>query len=81
VLLRKPTDRARATIAERIRQAIASLRVEEAGGGSLGTTVIDRRVVLSRPLRGSLAGLLQKADQALYAAKRAGKDRVMLSAA
>ena len=30
---------------------------------------------------GSLAGLLQKADQALYAAKRAGKDRVMLSAA
>jgi diguanylate cyclase (GGDEF)-like protein len=80
VLLPETDGRGARAIAERIRMAIASLHVEE-GGGSLGTTVSIGVSCYPDHYEGSLAGLLQKADQALYAAKRAGKDRVMLSAA
>ena len=80
VLLPETDGHGARTIAERIRHAIASLRVEEAGG-TLGTTVSIGVSCYPDHYEGSLAGLMQKADQALYAAKRAGKDRVMLSAA
>lgn len=80
VLLPETDGQGARAIAERIRQEIASLRVEEEKG-SLGTTVSIGVSCYPDHYEGSLAGLLQKADQALYAAKRAGKDRVMLSAA
>jgi diguanylate cyclase (GGDEF)-like protein len=80
VLLPETDGNGARAIAERIRQSIASLRVEE-GGGSLGTTVSIGVSCYPDHYEGSLAGLLQKADQALYAAKRAGKDRVILSVA
>jgi diguanylate cyclase (GGDEF)-like protein len=80
VLLPETDGNGARSIAERIRLAIASLRVEE-GAGSLGTTVSIGVSCYPDHYEGSVAGLLQKADQALYAAKRAGKDRVMLSAA
>jgi diguanylate cyclase (GGDEF)-like protein len=80
VLLPETDGHGARTIAERIRQAIATLHVEEEGG-SLGTTVSIGVSCYPDHYEGNLAGLLQKADQALYAAKRAGKDRVMLSAA
>src|SRR5437867_2146531 len=75
------TDAAGArTIAERIRREIASLRVAE-GTHSLGTTISIGVACYPDHFEGSVTGLLEKADQALYAAKKQGKDRVILAAA
>jgi diguanylate cyclase (GGDEF)-like protein len=72
-------DGARA-IAERVRQAVASLAVSWDGAVLRATVSIG---VASYPEHdaGDLKALLLRADQALYHAKRAGRDRVVPYAA
>jgi diguanylate cyclase (GGDEF)-like protein len=64
--------------AERIRGAVAALRVPTAAGTlrvtvSLGVAVLDRE-------DGTWEALLRQADAALYRAKNAGRDRIVLAA-
>lgn len=64
-------------VAERIRQAVAA---ETVAVGSLELTVtISCGVAASRPPH-EVDALLARADHALYEAKRAGRDRVMVGA-
>ena len=67
-------------IAERIRRDIGGIRVPE-GAHALSTTVSIGIASYPVHYEGSLSGLLQKADQALYTAKKQGKDRVISAAA
>jgi len=78
VLLMPGCDRERATdAAERIRQALSAEPIPLAGGDhvqrvSIGVAEWDREE--------SPASLEARADEALYAAKRAGRDRVCIAA-
>lgn len=65
-------------IAEKIRREIGGLRIAE-GPHRLGTTLSIGVASFPTHFEGSLPGLLQKADLALYTAKREGKDRVILA--
>ncbi|HET9506781.1 MAG TPA: diguanylate cyclase [Gaiellaceae bacterium] len=67
-----------AQVAERLREAIAELRIRSAGGASLAVTASFG--VASASGASSLAELLEGADDALYRAKRAGKNRVYAGA-
>ena len=67
-------------IAERIRQAVAHL-VVETEGTPLRTTISIGIASFPEHDAGELKGLLLRADQALYQAKRAGRDRVVPFAA
>ncbi len=62
---------------ERIRTAIESMRVARIdGGGELGVTA-SVGVTTSNGAPNDLEGLIEAADSALYAAKAAGKNRVI----
>ncbi len=63
-------------IAERLRRAVSELTVE-IDGRQLRTTASIGLASFAEHDSGDLHGLLQKADQALYMAKRAGRDRVI----
>jgi diguanylate cyclase (GGDEF)-like protein len=63
-----------ATVAERIRQRIEEFRLEEPALVSLRVTV---SIGLSVSYELSPRELIERADRALYAAKRAGKNRVV----
>jgi diguanylate cyclase (GGDEF)-like protein len=67
-----------AQVAERLREAIAELRIRSAGGARLAVTASFG--VASASGASSLAELLEGADDALYRAKRAGKNRVYAGA-
>ena len=67
-------------IAERLRLAMSRL-VVDVDGGSLRTTVSIGIASYPEHDSGELKGLLLRADQALYQAKRAGRDRVVPFAA
>jgi diguanylate cyclase (GGDEF)-like protein len=70
------TDSARAVaVAERIRHAFAAVTVP-VKGGAMGTTV-SIGVAELLPAGESLEQALRRADHALYAAKHAGRDRVV----
>lgn len=68
------------TIAERLRKAVSRL-VVEADGATLRTTASIGVAAFPQHDSGDLRGLLLRADQALYQAKRAGRDRVVPFAA
>ena len=67
-------------IAERLRLALARL-VVDVEGASLRTTVSIGIASYPEHDTGEIKGLLRRADQALYQAKRAGRDRVVPFAA
>ncbi len=67
-------------IAERIRTAVAS-RAVELDDRALRTTVSIGLAVFPRHGTGDLHSLMRKADEALYRAKGAGRDRVVPFAA
>jgi diguanylate cyclase (GGDEF)-like protein len=71
-------------IAERHRAAVAATRY--AGGAAAMPELVTVSIGVSahnpaQPNEDSPDGLLRRADQALYAAKRSGRDRVMTSEA
>jgi diguanylate cyclase (GGDEF)-like protein len=68
------------TIAERIRTAVAR-RIVIAGGVPLRTTVSIGVAAFPEHDGGDLQSLIHNADEALYRAKRAGRDRVVPYAA
>lgn len=64
-------------VAERIRKAIEALRITHAGSPNGVVTISAGVAALVPQLPDSLpAELLEAADQALYAAKSAGRNRV-----
>jgi diguanylate cyclase (GGDEF)-like protein len=67
-------------IAERIREAVARTIVE-AEGATLRTTVSIGLASFPAPRVRDVKGVLRNADEALYEAKRAGRDRVVPFAA
>jgi diguanylate cyclase (GGDEF)-like protein len=67
-------------IAERIRAAV-SRRIVGVEGLALRTTVSIGLAVYPDHDAGDLRGLMRKADEAMYRAKRSGRDRVVPSAA
>jgi diguanylate cyclase (GGDEF)-like protein len=75
------TDAAGAqAVAERIRQAIQNLQIAHSGS-PLGVVTVSAGVSTIMPQRGqhSAGMLVESADQALYAAKSAGRNRVCLA--
>ena len=63
-----------AQVAERLRGALAGKEIVSADGEPLSVTASFGVAATTPPA--SVAGLLEAADEALYRAKRAGKDRV-----
>ena len=69
------------TVAEHIRQTLASRRVvSKLSGTSLGTVTISIGAARYRPGE-TVNAFIQRADEALYAAKRGGRNRVEAEAA
>ncbi len=62
--------------AERVRSALADTRVALPGGGSAGFTV---SIGGAQSADGDAGDLIRRADQALYAAKAAGRDQVRMA--
>jgi two-component system, cell cycle response regulator len=67
-------------IGERLRECIADEPFQADGGIKLKVTASVGVATLDRPL-GSLDALFKRADQALYVAKRGGRNRVVADAA
>lgn len=74
ILLRNPSERIALEIGERVRESVAALDLSDLGipgvSVSVGVAVADRP---DQPI----SELVETADQALYRAKRAGRDRVV----
>ncbi|MCC5795355.1 MAG: diguanylate cyclase [Chromatiales bacterium] len=64
-------------VAEQLREAVQGLAIEHAGAGGWLTVSIGMAVLLPGSQR-SLAGAVQLADEALYQAKEAGRNRVVV---
>jgi diguanylate cyclase (GGDEF)-like protein len=78
VLLRRATNDQAVDVAERIRHQVSAIPLDELGVRepvtvSIGVAVGDVRAA-------DIHSLVQTADRALYQAKRAGRDRVLLAA-
>lgn len=65
--------------AERLRRAIAATPLDLPDGGSLQVTA-SFGVTIAAPVELTLATMVARADQAMYAAKRAGRDQVCMLA-
>ncbi len=76
MLLRNPSGPIALDVAERVRLAIAALDLRAFGPGSVSASVgAAVQVDADQPI----AGLLADADRALFRAKRAGRDRVVVA--
>jgi diguanylate cyclase (GGDEF)-like protein len=79
LLPRTPLEEAR-RVAERLRAAVAALRIAHTGGEELGVVTASFGVASADNARRSFADLTAEADAALYRAKRAGRNRVLAAA-
>lgn len=84
VLLPETDLRGAAELAERVREAVRTLRIPHAGS-NCGIATVSIGVAALHPQPGSLDGrtgmaaLVAAADQALYEAKRGGRDQVRMA--
>lgn len=67
--------------AEALRRMLANAPVELASGEVVGYTVSVGVASLAQPAESRLPGLLKRADEALYQAKRSGRNRVCVAEA
>ena len=67
-------------VAERVRAAVARATVAATGGAGKGCTVSIGVVILMPLPPADFDDALRRADEAMYAAKRAGKNRVVRAA-
>jgi len=74
VLLRNPSPEIALEVGERVRVAVASLDFRRLGVGGVSVSV---GVAVARQADQPIDELIARADQALYRAKRAGRDRVI----
>ena len=74
VLLRNPTEPVAIEIGERVRESVAAIDLSRLGIASVSVSV--GVAVADRPDQ-PITDLVEIADQALYRAKRAGRDRVV----
>ncbi len=79
LLPRTPLEEAR-RVAERLRAAVAALRIPHSGGEELGVVTASFGVACADSARHSFVDLTAEADAALYRAKRAGRNRVLTAA-
>jgi diguanylate cyclase (GGDEF)-like protein/PAS domain S-box-containing protein len=78
VMLPHATARQALPIAERIRAAVASLRVEGAKGAIAITLSMGIAELSHEPPDESVDRVIQRADEALYAAKAQGRNRTVI---
>lgn len=64
-------------VAERLRHRLSEMRIQSRGGDIRFTVSVGVAAALSADI--SIEAALSRADHALYAAKRAGRDRVILA--
>ena len=76
VVLRQARPEQAVEVAERIRAAVTRLPVEELGVE--GPVTVSVGVALAASAAEPLFGLVERADRALFGAKRAGRDRVVV---
>ncbi len=79
LLPRTPLDEAR-RVAERLRAAVAALRIPHAGSEELGVVTASFGVACADSAHRSFEDLTAEADAALYRAKRSGRNRVLAAA-
>lgn len=65
-------------VAERLRRAVSGVRV--AHGQSMLAVTVSIGVATMNPNAGALPDLIARADRALYAAKKAGRNRIFIGA-
>jgi len=65
------------TVAKEIRQRVSGIHLAENGAQSPVPATVSCGVAASRPAVTSAAALLEVADQCLYAAKKAGRNRIV----
>ena len=75
VLLRNPQAGVALEIGERIRKAVRELDLADAG--ITDRLTVSLGVASGHPAKESIEDIVARADQALYAAKRTGRDRVV----
>ena len=73
ILLRNPSPEVALEVGERIREAIARIDLHDIGVGAVTVSV---GASVSRADGEAVADLVQRADRALYRAKRQGRNRV-----
>ena len=76
LLPRTPLDEGR-RVAERLRAAVAALRIQHSGGEELGVVTASFGVATADSAHCDFAALTAEADAALYRAKRSGRNRVV----